>query len=158
MTLTPKKSRNNFLCQKMPEYVFVYGSIKSTFEPDTMFKAIEEMVKIHSLGKFKADLYLIEEGYPAMILNPASDIWVQGEVLEILDPLKLLPILDTYEGFIPGNKFESEYMRVQIEVILPNNKTLTCWSYIYVDAIDYLSLISSGLVNEKLEFVEKEDQ
>jgi gamma-glutamylcyclotransferase (GGCT)/AIG2-like uncharacterized protein YtfP len=157
MILTPKKSRNNFLYHKMPEYIFVYGSIKSTFEPDTMFQAISEMVKIYGEGKFKADLYLIEEGYPAMILNPDSDIWVQGEILEILDNEKLLPILDTYEGHIPGNTFDSEYIREKIDVILPNKKILSCWAYIYVDAIDYLSLIPSGLVNEKLTFEEKED-
>jgi gamma-glutamylcyclotransferase (GGCT)/AIG2-like uncharacterized protein YtfP len=142
----------------MSEFLFVYGSIKSTFEPDTMFKAIEDMVKIRGKGKFRADLYLIEEGYPAMILNPDSDMWVHGEILEILDAEKLLPILDTYEGHIPGNTFDSEYVREKIDVILPNKKTLTCWAYIYVDAIDYLSLIPSGLVNEKLEFTEIEDQ
>jgi gamma-glutamylcyclotransferase (GGCT)/AIG2-like uncharacterized protein YtfP len=142
----------------MSEFIFAYGSIKSTFEPDTMFQAISEMVKIYGEGKFKADLYLIEEGYPAMILNPDSDIWVHGQILEILDSEKLLPILDTYEGHIPGNTFDSEYIREKINVILPNKKTLSCWAYIYVDAIDYLSLIPSGLVNEKLTFIEKEDQ
>jgi gamma-glutamylcyclotransferase (GGCT)/AIG2-like uncharacterized protein YtfP len=157
MIRIPKKSRSNFLYQKMPEYIFVYGSIKSTFEPDTMFQSISEMVKIYGSGKFKADLYLIEEGYPAMILNPDSDIWVQGEILEILDHVKLLPILDRYEGYIPGNTFESEYVREKIDVMLPDNTTLSCWSYIYVDAIDYLSLIPSGLVNEKLNFQEKDE-
>jgi gamma-glutamylcyclotransferase (GGCT)/AIG2-like uncharacterized protein YtfP len=142
----------------MSEFIFAYGSIKSTFEPDTMFQAISEMVKIYGEGKFKADLYLIEEGYPAMILNPDSDIWVHGQILEILDSEKLLPILDTYEGHIPGNTFDSEYIREKINVILPNKKTLSCWAYIYVEAIYYLSLIPSGLVNEKLTFIEKEDQ
>jgi hypothetical protein len=48
--------------------------------------------------------------------------WISGEVFQLNDPGKLLPILDEYEG--------SEYKRTSVPVQLESGKRLRAWMYL----------------------------
>jgi gamma-glutamylcyclotransferase (GGCT)/AIG2-like uncharacterized protein YtfP len=51
--------------------------------------------------------------------------WIAGELFQLNDPSKLLPILDEYEG--------SEYKRISVPVELESGKRLKAWMYLLKD-------------------------
>jgi len=51
--------------------------------------------------------------------------WIAGEVFQLNDPSKLLPILDEYEG--------PEYKRTSVPVELDSGKRLQAWIYLLKD-------------------------
>jgi hypothetical protein len=48
--------------------------------------------------------------------------WIVGEVFQLNDPGKLLPILDEYEG--------SDYRRTSVPVVLSSGRRLRAWMYL----------------------------
>lgn len=68
----------------------------------------------------KGELYLLPAGYPALVLR--GNLPVHGELVEIRD-LRLLSLLDTYEGV-----YEGLYTRVECDVRV-GLKTERAWVY-----------------------------
>jgi gamma-glutamylcyclotransferase (GGCT)/AIG2-like uncharacterized protein YtfP len=109
-------------------YLFVYGTLRKGIA-SPVSKAIAEDMEWVGFSKVKGELYDIGT-YPGAI--PAdSENFITGEILKINEPAKVLPVLDGYEGFDPGNGQASEYLRKMEWFDLNDGTRLRAWIYWY---------------------------
>lgn len=57
-----------------------------------------------------------------VVRSEKPDEWIAGEVFQLNDPGKLLPILDEYEG--------PDYERTSVPVVLGSGRRLRAWMYL----------------------------
>ena len=85
--------------------------------------------------------------YPGAVYLPEETSRVLGEVYWIFDFEKLIAELDEYEDVLE-DEAASLYLRRQIPVLLDNGQQFTCWTYIYNQSAENLSLIEDGRFRE----------
>lgn len=76
-------------------HVFVYGTLLRDMDN---FHLIRPFIGLIVPGEVAGKLYHLSYGYPALLLD-CSAAAVQGEVVEIIDMAKALPVLDRLEGY-----------------------------------------------------------
>lgn len=106
--------------------LFVYG----TLDPSTGI--LNDMgVAYKILGEATIKGLKIEQGeYPSAI--PPSDnlnTFIEGQLLEIINPEKAFIKLDEYEEFNQNNIPNSLYIRKLTEAKLENHEAVNCWVY-----------------------------
>jgi gamma-glutamylcyclotransferase (GGCT)/AIG2-like uncharacterized protein YtfP len=103
-----------------PKTLFVYGTLRrgSKTKIARLFHANAEF-----LGPARMQGRL-ERSHPhrGVVQSNKPDEWITGEVFQLNDPSKLLPILDEYEGL--------NYQRTNVPVQLGSGKRLRAWMYL----------------------------
>jgi gamma-glutamylcyclotransferase (GGCT)/AIG2-like uncharacterized protein YtfP len=103
-----------------PANLFVYGTLRrgSKIKIARLFHANSEFL---GTGRVQGRLTrsLPHRGV-VQSKNPGE--WISGEVFQLDDPARLLPILDEYEG--------QEYKRASVAAQLDSGKRLRAWMYL----------------------------
>lgn len=110
----------------MIEYMFVYGTLLRGFINHHLIKPFAvEIVPAATPG----ELFHLEYGYPALVLNNAAQ-WVSGEAVKVSDLARALPILDNLEGYHGVNHPDNLYNREVCKIRLADGTERD--SYVYV--------------------------
>jgi gamma-glutamylcyclotransferase (GGCT)/AIG2-like uncharacterized protein YtfP len=129
----------------MPEYLFVYGTLRSEIAPSWFNLLAQNWPRIGA-GYTHGRLYDFGE-YPGGRLDAGCDESIIGEVLELPEGDSLadgLDALDRYEGINGEDQGASSFVRTRCNVILENRHEIECWIYVYNGEIASANLIESG--------------
>jgi gamma-glutamylcyclotransferase (GGCT)/AIG2-like uncharacterized protein YtfP len=129
----------------MPDYLFVYGTLRQELVGKTSrdLAALMKSLLFVGRGKIQGQLYDLGD-YPAAIVGAEFNTRIVGEIYELPEPQGTLEILDAYEGFIPGELEASLFARIKEPVTLEDGRQLQCWIYVYNDWVSTGRLISDG--------------
>ena len=125
----------------MDEYLFVYGSLMRPFE-SSMRRFLEDNSIFTGEGQVFGILYDLGR-YPGLVLDASADRQVTGHIFKLESALKILQVLDKYEGIDPLHPTQGEYRREQRTVQLPT-VGINCWMYLYNLPVNDLSEIPFG--------------
>lgn len=109
--------------------LFVYGSLRSDIS-DSMHTLLHDACVYQSDGYFHGKLYHIGD-YPGAVTSDDPTQKVYGQIFQIANPKLLFKCLDHYEECSPEFSKPYEFVRTQVDVIAPGNKTKRCWCYLY---------------------------
>ena len=100
--------------------LFVYGTLRrgSKIKIARLFHANSEFL---GTGRMQGRLTR-SRPHRGVIQSKNPGEWILGEVFQLNDPAKLLPILDEYEG--------PEYKRTSVPIQLDSGKRLRAWMYL----------------------------
>ena len=100
--------------------LFVYGTLRrgSNIKIARLFHANSEFL---GTGRMQGRLTR-SRPHRGVIQSKNPGEWILGEVFQLNDPAKLLPILDEYEG--------PEYKRTSVPIQLDSGKRLRAWMYL----------------------------
>jgi gamma-glutamylcyclotransferase (GGCT)/AIG2-like uncharacterized protein YtfP len=103
-----------------PAKLFVYGTLRRGSK-------IKIARLLHANSEFLGPARMhgrLTRSHPHRGVVQSSDpaAWISGEVFQLNDPGKLLPILDEYEG--------PDYKRTRVLVELDSGKQLRAWMYL----------------------------
>jgi gamma-glutamylcyclotransferase (GGCT)/AIG2-like uncharacterized protein YtfP len=103
--------------------LFVYGTLRRGSK-------IKIARLLHANAEFLGQARMqgrLTRSYPhrGVVRSDDPGEWIAGEVFQLNDPSKLLPILDEYEG--------SEYKRTSVPVELDSGKRIQAWMYLLKD-------------------------
>jgi gamma-glutamylcyclotransferase (GGCT)/AIG2-like uncharacterized protein YtfP len=116
--------------------LFVYGTLMRGGDIHDLLK---HRVDLLGKAKMRGALYWFRaENYPGAVVTYQPDRFVHGELYRLLDPSKILPILDKAEGCKEG-LFE----RRPVDVIR-NGRKIRAWAYLYARSPGKAQLIPSG--------------
>lgn len=128
----------------MPEYLFVYGTLRPGMAPRKFARLVEGM---GYLGKASTPGRLYDlDAYPGAIIDPDCDTQIRGEVFQLPDDDGgALAALDAYEGFDARYPESSLFVRRRCKVTLKEDGSrLACWIYVYNWQVSPDALIRSG--------------
>jgi len=105
---------------RAPTALFVYGTLRrgSKIKIARLFHANAEFL---GPGRMQGRL-VRSHPHRGVVRSEKSGEWIVGEIFQLNDPNKLLPILDEYEG--------SDYRRTSVPVELESGKRLRAWMYL----------------------------
>lgn len=101
-------------------YLFVYGTLRreSKIRIARLFHANSKF-----LGPARMQGRLVRSHpHRGVVRSNKPGEWISGEVFELNDPARLLPILDQYEG--------PNYKRTSVLLQLESGKRLRAWMYL----------------------------
>jgi gamma-glutamylcyclotransferase (GGCT)/AIG2-like uncharacterized protein YtfP len=126
----------------LPEHLFVYGTLRPALWPESLRPVL---AGLRCLGEASLPGRLYDLGpHPAGVPDPASDLRIWGEVLELSEGAGVIEALDRYEDFDPLDLGGSLFLRVSCQVELSNGPTLACWTYAYNRDPGAVSLVPHG--------------
>jgi gamma-glutamylcyclotransferase (GGCT)/AIG2-like uncharacterized protein YtfP len=127
------------------EYLFVYGTLLSTFPENPFRLLLEKNTQFVGEAFTYGKLFLVDY-YPGLIPNnPYENHKVFGEIVSFNGSLDILAFLDEYEDFNSNNISNSLYIRELKECFqLENNKSFNCHTYIYNKNVDNLKFLTNG--------------
>jgi gamma-glutamylcyclotransferase (GGCT)/AIG2-like uncharacterized protein YtfP len=126
----------------MPEYLFVYGTLRPGMAPRKLSHLMEKMGHV-GRASTPGRLYDLE-GYPGAVIDPDCDTQIKGEVFQLPDDGETLAALDAYEGFDARYPESSLFVRSKCGVALDDDSKLECWIYVYNWQVTPETLIRSG--------------
>lgn len=114
----------------MTKYLFLYGTLIQRDPPD---KEIARIVKsLHRVGAASVRGRLYDLGdFPGAIVDPSSNRFVRGELLELPDDDDILHALDKYEEFDSANPRKSLFVRSKVDIKMANGRLVEGWIYVY---------------------------
>lgn len=126
----------------MPEYLFVYGTLRRGTGSE-MHRLLARHADLIGGASYQGQMYRLSY-YPGAVPsdNPAHQ--VKGEVYSLQDVESVLPRLDEYEECGPGFAAPTEYARVRQKVALDDGRELEAWVYVYSRPTEGLPEITSG--------------
>ena len=123
-------------------YLFVYGTLRKSPSPRAASAHSRFLSDAIYCGTASIAGYLYSLGnYPAFVFDENSLSLVKGEIYQIDE--KTMAILDEYEEIDPQNP-NSEYQRLQIEILTDQGQALSVWVYVMNQKSDGKELIPSG--------------
>jgi gamma-glutamylcyclotransferase (GGCT)/AIG2-like uncharacterized protein YtfP len=126
----------------MPEYLFVYGTLRPGMAPRRLSRLMEKM---GNLGRASTPGRLYDlEGYPGAVIDPDSETEIKGEVFQLPDDSVTLAALDAYEGFDARYPASSLFVRSKCAAAFEDDSKLVCWIYVYNWQVSPDTLIRSG--------------
>ena len=130
------------------QHLFVYGTLRRDSRHD-MYDLLARHASFVGDASFQGRLFLVEK-FPGAIrsLDPSDS--VRGEVYRLESPRAVLPRLDEYEDFDPGDPHGSLYRRELADVVLDDGRVVRAWLYLYNRPVDGLPRVSSGDYREML--------
>jgi len=130
----------------MLDLLFVYGTLLSTDAGPTGRSERERLARSsRMIGAARVEGQLFDLGrYPGLVLSNAGGATVEGELLELSNPVQTLRWLDAYEGIVPGQHEHNEYERREVDVTLENGESARAWTYVYRKAVPTSALITGG--------------
>ncbi|HEX4949808.1 MAG TPA: gamma-glutamylcyclotransferase family protein [Blastocatellia bacterium] len=129
----------------MPEYLFVYGTLRQELVEKTSAElvALMQSLRFISTGTIRGQLYDLGD-YPGAIVGDEFATSIVGEIYEMPEPQAAFALLDRYESFIPGELEASLFARIKTPVTLPAGQPMECWLYVYNDWVLNGRLIADG--------------
>jgi gamma-glutamylcyclotransferase (GGCT)/AIG2-like uncharacterized protein YtfP len=121
-------------------YLFTYGTLMQGFE-NPFAQKLRAFSSMKAKGYFHGRLYRID-WYPGALYDPAAPSKVFGEIYLLQSPA-ILDELDEYEEVLDDEK-ASLYVRRIVPVISETGAEIACWTYLYNQPTDGLSLIGDG--------------
>ena len=107
----------------MRPYLFVYGTLRRDSKTK-MARLLHANSEFLGPGRMQGRLTR-SHPHRGVVPSDKPGEWISGEVFQLSDASKLLPILDEYEG--------SEYKRTSVPVVLDSGKRLRAWMYLLKD-------------------------
>lgn len=138
--------------------LFVYGSLRRGRERGHFLSP--EKTKFIGPATIKGALYAVGD-FPGLVLNSpthnhstptsaslparqeAHDVYVQGELFEIFDPVTFFATLDVIEGYWPDQAERSLFVRRLIAVQTEKGE-VEAWAYVLNLPLSGLSRFDSG--------------
>ncbi len=126
----------------MPDYIFVYGLLKSMYDNEAA-RFIREHCTLIGEGSIPGRLFDLGT-YPGVVYEAEAATYVTGEVFKITSNKEgLTKYLDEFEEcgpqFEQPNEYRKEVVPVSVEGVI-----FQASSYIYNRNLDGLKLIESG--------------
>lgn len=127
------------------EYIFVYGTLMSTFLENPLRLLLEKNTQFVGEAYTYGKLFLVDY-YPGLIHNnPHENHKVYGEIFSINRSLDFLASLDEYEDYNPKDIANSLYIReLKACFLLDNSKSFNCHTYIYNKNVHNLKILTNG--------------
>jgi gamma-glutamylcyclotransferase (GGCT)/AIG2-like uncharacterized protein YtfP len=126
----------------MPEYLFVYGTLRPRMAPPRLAHVMKEM-RYMGKGSTPGRLYDLD-AYPGAILDPDCNTEIKGEIFQLPEDDIMLAAMDAYEGFDARYPESSLFVRCKCRVTLKDESNLICWIYVYNWHVSPEELIRSG--------------
>jgi len=126
----------------MPQHLFVYGTLSPRHAPPEIAATVRRLRPVGQ-ASVKGRLYDLGE-YPGAVLNESSRSVIRGEVFELPGDKSTLSSLDDYEGFEPGKRASSLFLRRAYPVTMDDGKRLRCWVYVYNGTMKDAQPLRSG--------------
>lgn len=114
----------------MTKYLFLYGTLIQRNPPD---KEMARIVKrLHRVGAASVRGRLYDFGdFPGAVIDPSSNRFVRGEVVELPDDENILHALDKYEEFDSANPRNSLFVRSKVDIETADGRVIEGWIYVY---------------------------
>jgi gamma-glutamylcyclotransferase (GGCT)/AIG2-like uncharacterized protein YtfP len=113
----------------MCDHLFVYGSLKRRFDlPAARF--LREHSRFVGMAVVPGRLYDLG-AYPGLVYDASERRRVRGEIVRLLDPERIWPYLDAYEGYDSAAPDEGEYRRALLPALTDDGAFVPCWMYLY---------------------------
>jgi gamma-glutamylcyclotransferase (GGCT)/AIG2-like uncharacterized protein YtfP len=113
----------------MTQHLFVYGTLSPRHAPPEIAATVR---RLRPVGQATVRGRLYDLGkYPGAVLNEKSRSLIRGEVFELPEDQSTLTSLDNYEGFEPGKRNSSLFLRRAYPVTMDDGKRVRCWVYVY---------------------------
>lgn len=122
------------------KYLFIYGSLLNAANEFGAY--LRKCSTNYCKGSFKGVLYDMGE-YPGAVDDMLSNKKVWGKIRLLNSPGEALKIIDSYEGFGPGEQHPNLFIRKLIP-IQTNQGIVECWVYLYNLSITGFKQIVSG--------------
>jgi gamma-glutamylcyclotransferase (GGCT)/AIG2-like uncharacterized protein YtfP len=114
--------------------VFVYDALRRQMN-HPLSHLLTRDAKFLGVGVVRGKLYDLGRS-PAAVLSENETDYIVGEVYQLRQPNRLLPVLDQYEG--------SRFKRNEAIISLGPNRDLFCWIYIYKRPVTGRVIIPGG--------------
>ncbi|MGZ3766601.1 MAG: gamma-glutamylcyclotransferase family protein [Mucilaginibacter sp.] len=124
----------------MRDLLFVYGTLLN--EDNEYAVYLKANSKFYISGKLRGKLYNVGE-YPGAILEGENSNYIYGAILEIVNPEKVWPVIDDYEGYGENQSQPNEFIRIPVEVETGGGPVI-CWAYLYNWPLTGLIQIEDG--------------
>ena len=127
----------------MNEYLFVYGSLRSSGEVPAQIAPIVN--RFRRLGAAQVNGLLYDFGHycGAVLENGANNV-IHGELVELPEGDEVLETLDKYEEIDPSNISGGLFARKRATVVLADGTQKAAWIYVYNRAPGDAPLIPGG--------------
>ena len=114
----------------MTKYLFLYGTLIRRDPPN---KEIARIVRcLHRVGAASVRGRLYDFGdFPGAVVDPSSNSFVRGELVELPDDENILQTLDKYEEFDSANPRKSLFVRSKVDIKMANGRMIQGWIYVY---------------------------
>lgn len=130
----------------MPELLFVYGSLKK--RGGLRHALLDGQAEHVCAGRMPGKLYAVAD-YPGAVYRRCKpQLYVQGEIYRLYQPLKLMSLLDVYEECCPEFPAPWEYRREKKPIEQADGSRLIAWVYLYNRRVTGLKQIMSGIYNQ----------
>lgn len=127
--------------KKNPCYLFVYGTLRKSFD-SPIHKKIAGSAEWIGSAFIQGKLFDIGD-YPGALPSTKSEgSKIKGELIRVNDEEKVMKILDEYEGFDRDNPNNSEYSRRMEQVTLENGEGVMAWVYWYNGSVQGKNMIA----------------
>jgi gamma-glutamylcyclotransferase (GGCT)/AIG2-like uncharacterized protein YtfP len=113
----------------MTSHLFVYGTLLST-AGHPMGARLKRQARLIGEASIGGRLYDLGR-YPGLVEAAEAGERVHGEVYILDNPAKALRWLDAYEGIVPGDHDQNEYLRTERLVRLASGQEIAAWVYLY---------------------------
>jgi gamma-glutamylcyclotransferase (GGCT)/AIG2-like uncharacterized protein YtfP len=124
-----------------PQYIFVYGTLLPGLAPPVIAETVN-LLRVIAPATIPGRLYHLG-AYPGAILDPSSDTFIHGQLLE-LPSQTVLERLDWYECYAAHDSAGSLFVRTTCEVTLGDGRKVNAWIYVYNRELSSACLIESG--------------
>jgi gamma-glutamylcyclotransferase (GGCT)/AIG2-like uncharacterized protein YtfP len=125
----------------MTDRVFFYGTLMTGFDRRQRAGIDEHSLAYIGRGFIRAALFDLGI-YPAAVPDPDGQVW--GEAYRMLEPDRVLPALDTIEGYCPEEPDASLYTRIETPILFDDGRTEAGWAYFYNAPLGRAERIASG--------------
>lgn len=123
-------------------FLFVYGTLLRAYK-HPIHQVIAQHSRYIGTGQVQGCLYRISY-YPGLVLSNEPSHWVHGELYELHDTNDVWTVLDEYEGYMPHNEAQSDYLRREVTVLCAAGLTYLAYTYVYNQPVEGFDLIPSG--------------
>jgi gamma-glutamylcyclotransferase (GGCT)/AIG2-like uncharacterized protein YtfP len=113
----------------MNSHLFVYGTLLST-AGHPMGVRLQRQARLVGEASIGGRLYSLGR-YPGLVETADAGARVHGEIYALANPAAALKWLDAYEGIVPGDHDENDYVRTERAVRLPSGEEIAAWVYLY---------------------------
>ena len=127
----------------MNEYLFVYGSLRSSGEVPARIAPIVN--RFRRLGAAQVNGLLYDFGqYCGAVLDDSANHLIHGELVALPEGDEVLERLDRYEKIDPSNISGGLFARKRATVVLADGSQEEAWIYVYNKPTDNARVIKCG--------------
>ena len=112
----------------MPDYLFVYGTLRKNYDLK-LKNRVRDNLQYVGQAKVGASMYDLGRYPGAVKSNKGPE--VIGDVFLLNEPVRVLEILDKYEGVADEGVKGGEFIRKKGRVRLRSGKNVNAWIYWY---------------------------